>query len=45
MNRVEVTEKDGGPIRYDEAIRRLDERRSLQFPGRINGGGMETGRE
>ena len=28
MNRVELTGKDGGPIRYDEAIRRLDERRA-----------------
>ncbi|MCZ6690224.1 MAG: hypothetical protein O7H41_11510 [Planctomycetota bacterium] len=28
VNRVELTGKDGGPIRYDEAIRRVEERRA-----------------
>ena len=28
VNQVELTEKDGGPITYDEAIRRIDERRA-----------------
>ncbi|MCJ2530707.1 MAG: hypothetical protein LN413_00095 [Candidatus Thermoplasmatota archaeon] len=38
VNRVELTGKDGGPIRYDEAIRRLDERRA----GILGGTGILT---
>ena len=33
MNRIELTGKDGGPIRYDDAIRRIDERRAELLGG------------
>ena len=33
VNRVELTGKGGGPIRYDDAIRRIDERRAELLGG------------
>ena len=33
VNRIELTGKDGGPIRYDDAIRRIDERRAELLGG------------
>ena len=36
VNRIELTGKDGGPIRYDDAIRRIDERRA-EVSGMVGG--------
>ena len=33
VNRIELTGKDGGPIRYHDAIRRIDERRAELLGG------------
>ena len=33
VNRIEFTGKNGGPIRYDDAIRRIDERRAELLGG------------
>ena len=33
VNRIELRGKDGGPIRYDDAIRRIDERRAELLGG------------
>ncbi len=39
VNKVEVTGKDGGPVRYDEVIRKIDEHRRAHVSGFGDGAG------